>query len=246
MIIHEIEKKLDIVFNEVTAFYIPKTLQGQFKEKGFIAGGCIYSLANDEEPKDYDFFITDRNFVAELVNKLRNAPDICVFSDNAISFDGGRFQIITRYIGQPDDVVGEFDFRHNMFYFAKGKVTGLVSESYLKSKRLVFNKERARDIAGVLLRVPRFVSRGMTISNSEHAFIIKTLCNNFNNNEKRILDARSTYDNRIDNVSTQQPTPFNPSPSFPPHPSAAFNIPPMSSFPASAYMPAPVPFQLPF
>lgn len=191
MFTKDIEQRLGEVFNDFIEFYIPIKYQKQFRENAFIAGGCIYDLANDREPKDYDFFVSNRKLVNKLANAFRNGTAIRAYSNNAITFGDGEYQIVTKYIGSPEDVVGQFDFKHNMFYFYHGKVVGLVEQSYLKSKRLVFNAERARDIAGILLRIPKFISRGMTITNSELASIILKLCNNFDSNELRILDEKA-------------------------------------------------------
>jgi hypothetical protein len=47
--------------------------------------------------------------------------------------------------------------------------------SYLTTKKLVFNDLRPRDISGVLLRIPKFIKRGFTITKTEHAKILAKL-----------------------------------------------------------------------
>lgn len=92
-----------------------------------------------------------------------------------IKKDRTIFQIITKFVGSPTEVVGQFDFKHNMFYHWKGSIYCLSGLSYLYSENLWFNFERARDIANVLIRVAKFTQRGFKIRQFEHKKIILKL-----------------------------------------------------------------------
>ena len=48
-------------------------------------------------------------------------------------------------------------------------VVPMVDWDYLNSNKLVFNKLRARDVASILTRIPKFVARGMEIDLEESA-----------------------------------------------------------------------------
>lgn len=189
----KIEDKLSKIFDEFVEMFIPEHLQGYFIQNAFIAGGCIYSLANNKEPKDYDFFVTDKTLAHNLINYFKSHEDNIPITKYAITLGNGKYQIVIKYIGFPKDVVAEFDFKHNMFYFYQGKLEGLVEHEYLESNKLSFNDDRARDICGVLLRIPKFIARGMTISKREVASILLKLHDNFDENEVQILNDTSHY-----------------------------------------------------
>lgn len=193
MTIQEIENKLSKVFAEFVSLYIPPHLQQRFEANAFLAGGCIYSLKNDKEPKDYDFFVTDAALVNLLLDAYRGRHDVTSITKYAITLGERKYQIVIKYVGSPDEVTSQFDFKHNMFYFYRGKITGLVEPSYLETDRLSFNDTRARDICGVLMRIPKFVSRGMKISRKEYASILLKLHNNFDDNEVQILNDTCHY-----------------------------------------------------
>lgn len=165
----EICKHLDGKLEEFLLKF-DEVLRNKLKEKLYFAGGCIYSLANSQEPRDYDLFMTDLSLMNELVNL-----DIWKFvSDYALSV--GKFQIVHKYYGEPSYCVGQFDFLHNMHYYIpfSNKIRNAYTEEdeekefedfeYLRTNELIFNEKRARDIEGVFLRIEKFVSRGFKIS----------------------------------------------------------------------------------
>ncbi len=159
----------------------------EFLRKSFISGGCIYSLYNDEKPKDYDFFLTSTTLAAKLREHFMDASGYhgsnmsggtynnlpLIITDNAISV--GKYQIITRWVGTPEEVVGQFDFEHLQCFYYGGELASLSSLDSLKSKDLKYNEKRARDIVGTVMRTNRFVQRGMRISCKEMSKILLKL-----------------------------------------------------------------------
>ena len=138
----------------------------------YIAGGCIYSIWNNKKPNDYDIFCKNKKALAKIQRYFKDNP--CNFvSENAITY--GKYQFITKWCGDAASEVGEFDFKHNMFYYDTEGLHNLVDWNFLNSKKLVFNNLRARDVAGVLTRIPKFVSRGMDIDISETAEILDVI-----------------------------------------------------------------------
>lgn len=202
---------------------IPENLRSEFKQKSFIAGGCIYSLYNNLIVKDYDFFVTDKE-LAELLpiyfSALGNIVTVengikmgtyqghkLVITDNAITI--GEYQIITKWVGTPEEVVSQFDFKHLMFYFdyKKCAIKTLSHFKYLDDKRLHYNEDRARDVVGSIMRANKFVERGMTIYPEEMAKIllklkdvgfsdgeVQLLNNNIHNSKKRLADMSDNED----------------------------------------------------
>ncbi|MFE4571398.1 hypothetical protein [Paenibacillus chitinolyticus] len=169
---------------------LPEKFKKQFEQLAYIAGGCIYSLYQSQEPKDYDFFLMDESFVKDLRRHFLeeesgyHGKDISggtyhgyplTITENAISI--GRYQIITRWIGQPEEVVKEFDFKHLQFYCAGNEIETVTQFDFLDSKELKYNEDRARDICGSVFRSNKFVSRGMKISQKEMAKMLLRLKN---------------------------------------------------------------------
>jgi hypothetical protein len=187
-----IEEVLRNIKSEFTKKYIPPDLRNEFEKQAYLAGGCIYSLYQGNEVKDFDFFLKSAKFRDKLMKRFRKSSKV-MQTKYALSFEKGRYQIILKYIGKPRKVVREFDFKHNMFYYNKGAVKGLVGEEHLQSNKLHFNNERARDIAGVLLRLPKFINRGMTITKKEHAKILLKLHEGFDERECEILNDANHY-----------------------------------------------------
>lgn len=132
----------------------------------YIAGGCIYSIWNNNNPKDYDIFCKNKTALAKIKQYFKD--NSCNFtSENAITY--GKYQFITKWYGDAETEVNKFDFKHNMFYYDSEGLHNLVDWNFLNSNKLVFNNLRARDVANVLTRIPKFIARGMEIDLKESA-----------------------------------------------------------------------------
>jgi hypothetical protein len=191
---------------------LPLELRKEFEQKAFIGGGAIYSLYNGSEPNDYDFFLTDKDLVNRLreaiikhlndfsnpeslyINEKENMIHGSVFghryliTDNAISVDG-KYQIITRWVGEPEEVISEFDFKHNMYCYRNKELHTYSQWDYLEDNKLRYNEKRARDICGTIIRVKKFVERGHTITNREMSKMLLKLHEvGFNERELEILE----------------------------------------------------------
>lgn len=184
---------------------LPPTFRDRFREESFVGGGAIYSLYNDQEPKDIDFFVDNEDLVKDLrsyfalyligkgfdmdkkviVSKYKDLN--LVFTKNAISI--GKYQIITRWVGEPEEVVNEFDFKHNMFYIYKGEFDTFSQWDFLEDNVLRYNENRARDICGTIIRTKKFVERGFKLTNREMAKMLLKLNEvGFNEREMEILE----------------------------------------------------------
>jgi len=190
----------------------PEDLQNKLKDNFYLAGGCVYSLYNDKTPNDYDIFVYTHELKNDLISFFTKY--ITTQKHDGISFGeyngipiiktkyaisiGDKFQIITKYVGLPQSVTGEFDFKHNMFYY-EPCVNAVdchksINFIYLNTKEMHFNTLRARDLCGVILRLPKFISRGMTIQKKEIAKILTKLqpCINDENEKEILLDYMTT------------------------------------------------------
>lgn len=180
---NEIAKKLEDV-KDYFIKLLPSELQYQFSKEAYIAGGSIHCLYKGKEVSDFDFFIESEELKDKLVNYFNSLSNLkvkfkggvsmklgtysgrkLVITENAISI--GKFQIVLRDIGTPEEVVSKFDFKHNMFYAKDNKLVGLVDESVLDLEELRFNDERARDIVSTIVRVSKFQKKGWYISPNE-------------------------------------------------------------------------------
>jgi len=132
----------------------------------YFAGGCIYSLWNDKEPKDYDIFAKNKKAVKKIKKYFKLHKDKCnVITKNAISM--GKYQFVIKHIGEPEIEVKKFDFKHNMFFCDNRGLKTVSNWAFLDSNNLVFNTERARNVLNIISRIPKFIDRGMEISQSE-------------------------------------------------------------------------------
>jgi len=207
----EVKKHLSKTSEDFLSIF-PDDIKEKLKGNFYIAGGCIYSLYNDKVPNDYDFFVIDDSVVKDLIaflvpyiTKYRHGS-IATGEYNGISFMkskyaitiGEKYQIICKYTGNPLDVIIEFDFKHNMYYYMPSidylGHHNKVSTMYLTMNEMYFNNFRCRDLCGVILRIPKFTARGMTISKKEIAKILTKLqgCINDENEKQILLDYTAT------------------------------------------------------
>lgn len=170
MKIDKVSKELDQVFDKLLCLFDSDEIKQSLKKKAYFAGGCIYCLANDKKVNDYDIFLDDN----ELIEKLKNLPLWKCKTEYALSY--GKYQIVTKYFGDPLSCVGQFDFKHNMFFYRpySGNVgKACYSFKILHTDTLLFNKKRARDIEGVYLRIQKFRDRGFIVPKELEKSILK-------------------------------------------------------------------------
>nr|WP_260866240.1 hypothetical protein [Paenibacillus xylanexedens] len=198
--LEDISNHLREVKNEIIKL-LPTQVWQRFEEEAYISGGCIYSLYHNKKPKDYDFFLVNQSLADELreffIDRAGyHGSDVSsgtyhglplIVTNNAISI--GKYQIITQWVGDPQDVIMDFDFKHNQFYWKSKRIYTLSDWSYLKGNALVYNEQRARDIVGTIVRVPRFIQRGMTITQKEMSkVLLKLNSTGFTDKEIEILE----------------------------------------------------------
>jgi hypothetical protein len=138
----------------------------------YFAGGCCYCLWNDKEIKDYDIFCKSQKAIRKLKSFFKANPQLADnISKNAITM--GKYQFVTKHIGQPEIEVAKFDFKHNLVYFDSTGVHALTSWDDIESNTLLANTDRARDVLNIVTRIPKFVERGMDISQKEIVDILE-------------------------------------------------------------------------
>lgn len=199
--------KLQRKFDEMVSL-LPSQFEDEFKEKAYIAGGCIYSLVNNNPVHDYDFFVTDKDFADSLINYFKDIAKKDGFKDAkvgiykgkkllitkyAISF-GEEFQVVVKYVGLPEEVCDEFDFKHNKFVFMNGEILEFDEWKYLETDKLYFNEGRVRDISGTIQRIPKMIEKGFVVTKTEISKMLKRLSETgFDEREMEIIEDRLTY-----------------------------------------------------
>lgn len=132
----------------------------------FIAGGCIRSILEGEQPKDVDIFFNHNINLDKVRNYFEFWGSLKPFiTDNAVTLtiEGMKYQFITTCKGTPLDVVNEFDFTMNMNYFDFE-----TDQLYIQDKMAIFDKQlkvnlNCRNKLGTLSRIAKFVNRGYKI-----------------------------------------------------------------------------------
>lgn len=172
---------------------LPSYLQDRFFKEAYVAGGAVYSINKSGQYKDIDIFLESFSTKFAVADYFKNHVKIHEYykrpygkvyegyidgsrifiTDNAVSIDD--IQIIIKDYGMPEDVLSSFDYKHNMFFVQNSKVYGIVEEWHLHSNYLFFNNERPRDIVGTIIRIPKFLERGMKIEKKEVARALLSL-----------------------------------------------------------------------
>lgn len=160
---------------------IPNGLGTKVYLDGYIAGGAIYSLRHNRTPNDYDVFLTDET----LIKELEAIPDFWGYKSR-YALSKGKFQIVTKYHGEPLENVREFDFKHNMYWFrpcehvsrihsAHPDEQGLTISKYkwLNSDAVEFNDLRPREVERCFSRIKKFRKRGMKVSPRTYLNVLK-------------------------------------------------------------------------
>lgn len=129
-----------------------------------VCGGSIRSMVRDQKIADYDIFLPDESSVQELREALafRTTLYDSKNSIGLITATGKHIQFIICAVGQPWEIISEFDFTCNMNYYMFANlpsVDPLVVHSDTYHDQLVVNPN-ARNAVGTLLRVGKFVGKG--------------------------------------------------------------------------------------
>ena len=184
---------------------IPKYLRDDFEEEAYIAGGSIYSTYNNMKVNDIDVFIRTEKLKSRLLRYFKELPDLkvkfgdgltiyigtfkgkkLVITNNAITI--GKYQIVLKDIGEPEEVIGRFDFKHNMHWIENNEIKAVNNIYHLDSKVLQFNNLRARDIVSTIMRIPKFLNKGFELEDKELGLMLLQLNENgFSDDELNLL-----------------------------------------------------------
>lgn len=164
-------------FCDTLPYYLGSTVY----HNAYIAGGAIYSLRHNKFPNDFDVFLLSN----QLIEELKALPDFWGHQSR-YALSKGKFQIVTKYYGLPLENVREFDFRHNMYFFAPfinrkhifsahPDEQGLTIGKYkwLNANEVVFNDLRPREVERCFLRIKKFRKRGMKVPLKTYTTVLK-------------------------------------------------------------------------
>lgn len=157
-------------------------------EQIYVCGGCIASLVNDEEVSDYDVYFKKEMF-AETASVSFDTRQDGVLSNtgNAITLSN-KIQLITKFSGEPEYVIDKFDFHHTQCCYDCGTgklhLTDTV-EATIKDKALVYTGSEYA--VSTLLRIPKYIKRGWSITPVQHMRIIMDVNLNYNLDDSNVL-----------------------------------------------------------
>lgn len=139
----------------------------------YLAGGAIVSTVLNEPVKDYDFFCKTK-YQAEFLRKIFSEMGVGVhgplhikaITDRAVSFTSSSFkknypyfQIITKWYGQPKEVISKFDYVHCMSYFNGSALYTYSAFPELCSRKVLRRNPTCQEPPNPL-RLKKFLRRG--------------------------------------------------------------------------------------
>lgn len=184
-----VKAKIRCIVNEVLDAIQNEELKNLVKTKTFVTGGCFKALYHNQEVNDYDFYFVDeeaKDRFVELIDEGLCKPRTEAFTDIkklylnfkfrsefTITFDltsaddkKVKIQFITKYMGSPERITGNFDFEHTKNYYLPAMDMFNINEIILEKKELLFN-ERASHPINALKRMQKFIQQGWTINDAE-------------------------------------------------------------------------------
>lgn len=149
---------LELMWTRFEAAY-PKL--ARYRSGLYFAGGCIRSLVQDEQPKDYDLFFQDSS-IRKAFMLTCEQEGLGKQTLNSFSFkvNDQDFQVITIECETPHDEVMSFDFTCNMNYYdLKTKELFIYDARAAEDKELIINFN-CRNPFDTFYRVFDFMARG--------------------------------------------------------------------------------------
>jgi hypothetical protein len=170
-------------------------LKEEVKNNFFIAGGCIPSMMLNEFVSDFDIYFTNKetadkireyykgnivfpvmmNYTVETTDEFtkikyneevkKNSFLPIFISPQAITLTD-KVQLITKFYGEPKDVVENFDWAHLKSYFKYPKL--FINDStyrLINEKELIYTGSRYP--LSSFLRTRKYIKKGWTISAKE-------------------------------------------------------------------------------
>jgi hypothetical protein len=187
----QIEKLLTGVMNNFLESINNSEIKNIIKERSYITGGCIPSMLMDEFVNDYDiYFYTKED--ADRVKKYfetahtKNKDDkfhVKLITDNAINLSD-KIQLITKFVGQPYDVVEKFDWKHiKSYYICKEERLYLTNNVYqlICEKELIYTGSDYP--LSSLMRLKKYIKKGWNVSNTTILHIALDIVASFNRME---------------------------------------------------------------
>ena len=215
----QIEKLLQGVYNDFFEYISDDKIKNIFKDKSFVTGGCIPSMAMDEFVTDYDIYLMDKESVCAVKNYFQNIhqqeklpPELAVkpkyrvnlITENAINLSD-KIQIITKYYGCPTEVTENFDFAHIKSWFRYNSAIIICDDFFqlIHEKELVYTGSEYP--LSSFFRTRKYIKKGWNVSNATMLHIALDIVAVFNrgkiiiNNEDDIKDYICTSIVDIDN-----------------------------------------------
>ncbi|MBT7350628.1 hypothetical protein HN803_07665 [candidate division WWE3 bacterium] len=143
---------------------------------GYITGGCIPSMLIGEWVNDYDIYLISEKHAKAVRRFFQQRFDtgnkyekynVSLITENSINLTD-KIQIITKFVGVPDQVIHKFDWAHIKSVYDIGSEKLELCENIfqlLMEKELVYTGSEYP--LSSLLRTRKFIKKGWSISNAQ-------------------------------------------------------------------------------
>lgn len=172
----EIKLHLHSLHNEIVSKASFPELQKMLEKETYFAGGCFKSLVLNEKVNDYDIYFKTEAAAKRFKKIFQVDFEPKLVTNNAVTIElnGKTIQFITKFFGQPFQVIRHFDFEHcQNFYNPADKFLELKSHSIL-SRTLVFNNRAHLPISSIK-RIAKFAAQGWIIKDKEVIKLAKAI-----------------------------------------------------------------------
>lgn len=160
--------RMDGQFREVFARFLEEIDATEddialFQENAILSGGAIASIILDEAPKDYDVYFR-RHDVAERFRSLVTSTKECTSESEFAALHSSGVQIVTKFFGEPKDIIKSFDFKHatNYWTYQGGVVTNTRAVGLVYRRQLQYEPTNKYPLSS-FMRVVKFCKRGWNI-----------------------------------------------------------------------------------
>lgn len=139
----------------------------------YVAGGAIASMVLDEKVNDYDIWFRTKTDWEQVTACMRLTPTKRTkYSWTYVLPDGKIIQLVKSRIGEPETVVGSFDFKHTQSWFEP--VVGVLhcDEQFIKMKALTYNPGKLCHPVNTFQRVLKFARRGYSVNGATIAALM--------------------------------------------------------------------------
>lgn len=206
--------------DEFTKLFNSEELKTVAMNNSFITGGAITSLLLDEDVNDYDIYFKNSDELLKVLKSLLPSEityDVSDYrvkilkqnsvieqhvingytlfiTDNAVTISSSEytFQLITRFVGNPEEIHSNFDFVHTHCYYLPSINKLVLKENAMKAilTRELHYTGSKYPLASII-RTRKFIERGWTVNAGQYLKMAVQL-NEFDLKDREVLREQLT------------------------------------------------------